>query len=273
LISTTSIDLKLAANDWQKCQWLADFSDTYPHASNLEPGSKGYHVSAGYSYLLDAVKNFSFVFMALFPIVNPIGCAPIFLTLASRYPESVRRLLARKIAVYAFAIMICSFLLGNLILAFFGISLFVLRIAGGIVLAATGWGLLNQKDTQRGEVPHDLGSLEDALRHAFYPLTLPITVGPGCISVAITLGARIKQGNEPIWQRGYLASVLAMLLVCYLISLCYRNADRLVRLLGDSGTSIMIRISAFILLAIGVQIIWDGLKDGLPELIHGSVGP
>ena len=226
-------------------------------------------MSAGFSYLLEAVRNFSFVFMALFPIVNPIGCAPIFLTLASRYPENVRKLLARKIAVYAYAIIVCSFLLGNLILAFFGISLFALRIAGGIVVATAGWRLLNQKDSPKGEIARDLESLEDALSHAFYPLTLPITVGPGCISVAITLGARIKEGSGSIWERGYLTSVLAILLVCFLIFLCYRNADRLVRLLGDSGTSIMIRISAFILLAIGVQIAWDGFEAGLPELLRG----
>lgn len=209
--------------------------------------------------------------MALFPVVNPIGCAPIFLTLASGYPENVRKVLARKIAIYAFAILICSFFLGNLILAFFGITLYVLRIAGGMVLAATGWELLNKKETQKGEVQRDLGSLEDALSHAFYPLTLPITVGPGCISVAITLGARMKQHGGFIWERGYATGVLAMLLICFLIVVCYQNADRLVRLLGDSGTSIMIRISAFILLAIGVQIMWDGLRDGLPGLLQNSI--
>jgi multiple antibiotic resistance protein len=227
-------------------------------------------VSNGVSILVDHIKSFSFVFMALFPVVNPVGCAPIFLTLSSGYPENIRKVLAKKIAIYAFAILICSFFIGSFILAFFGITLFVLRIAGGMVLAATGWKLLNQKEDPASEVRGNLGSLEDALSHAFYPLTLPITVGPGCISIAITLGARVKQSGGLIWERGYGTSLLAMVLVCILIAVCYQNADRLVRFLGTSGTSILIRISAFILLAIGVQIVWDGLRDGLPYLIHGA---
>jgi multiple antibiotic resistance protein len=217
---------------------------------------------------MEHIRNFSLVFMALFPVVNPIGGAPIFLTLASRYPASVRSVLARKIAVYSFAILMCSFFIGNFILAFFGITLFVLRIAGGMVLAATGWKLLNEKESQKGDVQQNLGSLEDALSHAFYPLTLPITVGPGCISIAITLGARVREHGGLIWERGYLSAILAMLLVCILVFVCYQNADRLVRLLGSAGTSILIRISAFILLAIGVQIAWDGLKAGLPDLLQ-----
>lgn len=218
--------------------------------------------------VVDHIKDFAFVFMALFPVVNPIGCAPIFLTLASRYPENVRVVLARKIAIYAFAILVCSFLIGNLILAFFGITLYVLRIAGGLVLAATGWGLLNEKESQDKDIQRDLGSLEDALSHAFYPLTLPITVGPGCISIAITLGARVKEHGGIIWERGYGTAILSMALICVLVAVCYRNADRLVHFLGTSGTSILTRISAFILLAIGVQIVWDGIQAGLPAMLH-----
>jgi multiple antibiotic resistance protein len=226
-------------------------------------------VQADLSYAVEPIRNFSFVFMALFPVVNPIGCAPIFLTLAARYPNDVRAVLARKIALYALAILISSFFIGNLILAFFGISLYVLRIAGGLVLASTGWTLLNQKDSQSSDVHADLGSLQDALSHAFYPLTLPITVGPGCISVAITLGARVKEHGGLFWERGYGTALLAMVLICFLVAVCYQNADRLVRFLGESGTTIMIRISAFILLAIGVQITWDGLQTGLPQLLKG----
>ncbi len=222
------------------------------------------------SLLLEHIRSFSFVFLALLPVVNPVGCAPIFLTLASGYPDSVRRVLARKIAIYAFAILICSFFIGNLILAFFGITLSVLRIAGGLVLAATGWQLLNQKDGQSKEAQGKFGSLEDAMNHAFYPLTLPITVGPGCISIAITLGARVREHSGVMWERGYIAAILAMLLICFLVFFCYQNAARLVRLLGSSGTSILVRISAFILLAIGVQIMWDGLAAGLPSLLNNS---
>ena len=120
---------------------------------------------------------------------------------------------------------------------------------------------------------------------AFYPLTLPITVGPGCISIAITLGAHMKHEAGPIWDRGYVSALIrrplgltipepcwwaehiGMFALCLLVSICYSRADRLVRMLGKSGTAILTRLSAFILLAIGVQIIWDGLKDGVPQLL------
>ena len=218
----------------------------------------------------DFVQTLVVVFVALFPVVNPIGDAPIFLALTQRYPHSAQRILARKIAAYGFALLAGSFLFGSIILDFFGISIVVIQIAGGLVVAATGWGLLNQTDSapQESEATE---SLEDALEHAFYPLTLPITVGPGCISIAITLGAHIRHQAGPGFEHGYprhfIAGLIGMFLLCLLVMICYSNADRLVTWLGKSGTTIMTRLSAFILLAIGVQIMWNGLSSGLPELL------
>lgn len=209
---------------------------------------------------------FAATFVALFPVVNPIGDAPIFLAITQAYPQSVRNILARKIAFYGFMLLAGSFLFGTPILDFFGISLVVVRLAGGMVLASTGWKLLNQDDSSVETKPE---SLEYALDHAFYPLTLPITVGPGCISIAITLGARFKHEAGPIWERGLLAGLLGMFALCVLVLICYSRADRLVRVLGKSGTTIITRLSAFILLAIGVQIIWDGLQAGIPQLLSG----
>jgi len=216
------------------------------------------------------VKTMMVVFLPLFPVVNPIGDAPIFLALTNRYPNSVRKVLARKIGAYGFAILAVSFLFGSVILDFFGISIVVIQIAGGLVLAATGWSLLNQKDDDAG-ASKTPDTLEDALSHAFYPLTLPLTVGPGCISIAITLGAHIRRQTGPGWEHGYalpfLAALTGMFLLCVMVMLCYGSADRLVTRLGKSGTTIVVRLSSFILLAIGVQIIWNGLENGLPELL------
>jgi multiple antibiotic resistance protein len=161
-----------------------------------------------------------------------------------------------------------SFLFGTPILDFFGISLPIIRVAGGLVIAATGWKLLNQDDSSSRDDAKP-GTMEDAMDHAFYPLTLPITVGPGCISIAITLGARMKHEAGPIWERGYVAALLGMFALCLLVLVCYSRADRLVQVLGKSGTTILTRLSAFILFAIGVQIIWDGLQAGLPQLLSG----
>lgn len=153
-------------------------------------------------------------------------------------------------------------------LGLFGISLVVIQIAGGLLVAATGWNLLNQKDDASTE-NRASETMEDALQHAFFPLTLPITVGPGSISIAITLGAHLRHQAGPGWEHGYprhfIAGLIAMFLLSGLVLVCYSNANRMERLLGRSGTNIVTRLSAFILFAIGVQILWNGLSAGMPQ--------
>ena len=221
--------------------------------------------------LADFIKVLVVTFITLFPIVNPLGDAPIFLSLTRRYPESIQKVLARKIAVYGFAILAISFLIGSEILALLGVSLFVVQLAGGLVVAATGWSLLNQQSDESSEKTNP-ATLENALEHAFFPLTLPLTVGPGCISIAITLGAHLRHQAGPGFEHGYprrfLAALTAMALTCVSVYLCYGNADRLVQVLGKSGTNILMRLSAFILLIIGVQIMWNGLNIGISQMVH-----
>ena len=219
--------------------------------------------------ILNFVKVLIIAFTTLFPVVNPIGCAPIFLSLTQRYPQSAQQILARKIAGYSFGILAVSLVFGTAILGFFGISLVVIQIAGGLILAATGWNLLNKEDGSSGrEAP---ATLEDALEHAFFPLTLPITVGPGCIAIAVTLGAHLRHEAGPGLIHGiprhFIAALLGMFLLCVLVMVCYGRADRLVQRLGKSGTSILMRLSAFILFAIGVQILWNGLSAGAPQIL------
>jgi multiple antibiotic resistance protein len=219
---------------------------------------------------IDFFKTVGVTFAALFPIVNPLGCAPIFFGLTRNYPQAAQKVLARKIAAYGFALLVMSALFGSEILAFFGISLFVVQIAGGLVVAAAGWNLLNQPEDD-SSAEHAPATLQDALDHAFFPLTLPLTVGPGGISIAITLGAHLRYQSGPGFVHGYprhfIAAGVGMFLICLLVMVCYGNAARLVRMLGKSGTSILTRLSAFILLAIGVQILWNGLSIGIPHLL------
>lgn len=220
--------------------------------------------------MVNFIKVLLVAFTTLFPLVNPIGCAPIFLALTRQYPASAQQILARKIAGYSFAILAVSLVFGTTILGFFDISLVVIEIAGGLVLAATGWNLLNQKDDQptTTEAP---ATLEDALEHAFFPLTLPITVGPGCIAVSVTLGAHLRHQAGPGLIHGiprhFIAALLGMFLLCVMVLVCYGRADRMVKMLGKSGTSILVRLSAFILFAIGVQILWNGLSAGIPQIL------
>ncbi|HEY4045612.1 MAG TPA: MarC family protein [Acidobacteriaceae bacterium] len=203
---------------------------------------------------------------ALFPIVNPLGSAAIFLNMIGGASEKVQRLLAQKIAVYSFFLLIGSLLWGVKVLSFFGISIYAVQIGGGLVVAATGWTLLGQspQDSKSASMRDD-----DILATAFYPFTLPITVGPGSISVAITLGAHLPaelHAGSIFSPRVLVASIIGIVLICLIIYICYRYARRAELLLGASGTSVFMRLSSFILLCIGIQIISAGVKAYLSSL-------
>ena len=197
---------------------------------------------------------------ALFPIVNPLGNAPIFLMLTRGLSEQGRAKLARTIAVNGLVLMVVSIFIGTHILGFFGISLPVVQVGGGLVVVSTGWALLRDSD--------DEGATEDAkrpcneanyMRQAFYPLTLPLTVGPGSIAVAITVGANRTEGSGRQWP--LIAGLLiGSFVIAVSIYLSYRFAERIGAALGDAAMNVVIRLSSFILVCIGVQILWNGLS-------------
>ncbi len=203
---------------------------------------------------------------ALFPIVNPLGSAAIFLNLIGDASPKVQELLTQKITVYSFFLLICSLLIGVKVLSFFGISIYAVQIGGGLVVAATGWSLLGQSP-QDPKSPSRTDS--DILANAFYPYTLPITVGPGSISVAVTLGAHlpVELHARSIFSPAVLiVSIVGVAVICLIIYLCYRYARGAERLLGASGTSVFMRLSSFILLCIGIQIMSAGVKAYLSSL-------
>jgi len=203
------------------------------------------------------------VVAALFPIVNPLGSAAIFINMIDGVQPQVHRALSQKISIYSFFLLICSLLWGVKILTFFGISIYAVQIGGGLVVAATGWSLLAQGSSGvRSNSVRD----ENILEHAFYPYTLPITVGPGSISVAITLGAHLPSElhvSSMFSPKVLIASLVGIAIVCIIIFICYSYASAAERLLGASGTSVVMRLSSFILMCIGVQIICAGLRDYL----------
>src|SRR5438309_1227105 len=165
--------------------------------------------------LLETAKHILLIFSALFPIVNPLGGSPVFLALTRDYPTSARRILARHVATNSFVLLIASFLIGSHILEFFGISIPVVQVGGGLIVISNGWAMLKSKEeTDRGPAVQKKVNMEDISRSAFYPLTLPLTVGPGSISMAITLGA-----NEPRHLGPNLIAVLAALIASALVAL------------------------------------------------------
>jgi len=216
--------------------------------------------------LLEALKTTILVISALFPIVNPLGGSPIFLALTRDYPTSARRMLAQQIAVNSFILLIASLFTGTHVLAFFGISLPVVQVGGGLIVISTGWSLLKQKeeDDDRGKAHREMDP-RDIFRHAFYPMTLPLTVGPGSISVAITLGANAAR-HLPQNLPDIVGAVIGSALIALSVFLCYGFADRLARLLGVTGMTVIMRLSSFLLVCIGVQIFWNGASVLLGSL-------
>jgi len=220
--------------------------------------------------LLEGAKSILLILTALFPIVNPLGGSPVFLSLTHDYPTSARRLLARKVAMNSFVLLIASFLIGSHILNFFGLSIPVVQVGGGLIVMSNGWSMLKRKeDHDRGTEVQKKVNLQEIFRSAFYPLTLPLTVGPGSISVAITLGANLPHhlGANLL---AILAGVIGSILVAISIFICYGYSDRLAAAVGDTGMSIILRLSSFLLVCIGVQILWNGAKALLQTVIPGS---
>ena len=208
---------------------------------------------------------------ALFPIVNPVDNIPIFLSLTAGLSSSSRIVLSRKIAFYSFMLLIGSVLIGTHVLAFFGISLPVVQVGGGFVLMAAGWMLLNRKDDEG--IAHETSAKQVGAsylsKRAFYPLTLPLTVGPGSMSVAIAVGANRPPGEEGRWYL-LVAAIVGCAVLAFVIFLTYRFAEIIGRAVGETSMSIIVRLSSFILLCIGVQIAWNGFSTLFRALLLHS---
>ncbi|HTS54188.1 MAG TPA: MarC family protein [Burkholderiales bacterium] len=197
---------------------------------------------------------------ALLPIVDPLGGAPIYLALTAGLRPEERGPMAKAVAVNSFLLLIASTLVGAYVLDFFGLSIPAVQVAGGIVVCGIAWSLLNSPNSPSAIARNSTPAItdDDLSQRAFYPLTMPLTVGPGSISVALTLGANPERGVRSQVVTA-LAHALGILIVAIAVYLCYRYADRILKKLGPTGTSVVVRLSAFILLCIGVQICWNGL--------------
>jgi multiple antibiotic resistance protein len=208
------------------------------------------------------VSAFLLTFAGLFPIVNPLESAPFFLGLTQGLSTAERRNLARKAALYGFALLLGSMALGPWLLEFFGIELPVVRIAGGLVVTALGWKLLSAESWSEHNTVSSSGTPQAAGRKigSFYPLTMPLTVGPGSMSVAITIGSRKPAGMPPLSQLAEhaIGAVLGVFAIGLCIYLAYRFAETIGKLLGATGLEVLVRLSAFILMCIGIEIIWNG---------------
>jgi len=213
--------------------------------------------------ILVAARSFLFVLVTMLPILNPAATAPIFLSLTEGASPTIRALLARRIARNMFWLMAGSMLIGSYVLDFFGISLPIVRIGGGLILASVAWRLLGATPA----TPDSRASLaetftpEHAQRQAFYPLTFPISCGPASIAVAITVGVALHDVKVVFSLARMGGALLALGLIGVLLYLAFRYGEHFLRLIGEAGTAVFLRLTAFILLCLGVQIVWDGVRE------------
>ncbi|KQO52541.1 MarC family protein [Methylobacterium sp. Leaf85] len=215
-----------------------------------------------------ALHSFVFAFSSLFSIVNPVGSALIFSQITAQNSHQERVEIAKRIGFYSALIMLAALWAGAPILNFFGVSLGALRIAGGLVVAASAWTLLSAPEVREArkhaEATHD--TTDSVADVAFFPLTLPFTTGPGTIAVAIALGSnRPAPGPDRIGF--YLGMSLAALALAILVRFTYGSADRVVTAIGPVGARVLGRLFAFLLLCIGTQITVNGVGDVLGPIL------
>lgn len=204
-----------------------------------------------------------FVFASLVPVLNPFGGAMFFLTLTQGVDPHDRRRLANRIGIYSLIVLFVCLYAGQLILNFFGISVGVLRMAGGIVLFSAGWQALNAPAADESQPPSRPRTKAALSTLAFYPFTLPLTTGPGAISVIVAVGA------TPVHDIGELfGRIIGIILSCLLVWVCYRYCDRITRSVGTAGADALSRIFAFILICLGVATFWKGFSDLYAMLPH-----
>lgn len=219
-------------------------------------------------------KVFLIAFSVLLPLINPLGSALVFLGLVGDAPPKVLHSLARRIAINNVIFLGVFEVLGSAILNFFGLSLPIVQLSGGMVVAAMGWTVLNQRSAgaesrnkeeetaSNGET--DTRDLED---RAFYPLTFPITSGPGTLVALLTVTAHISEKNLTHNILAHLGVFLAVVALSLLIYFCYAYAPRITKIIPPSTAHGILRVIAFILLCIGVQIAWNGLSALLATII------
>jgi multiple antibiotic resistance protein len=215
------------------------------------------------------VRSIILIITTLFPIVNPLSTAPLFLSLTQSGTPADRRILSRKIATNSFFLLLGSILIGTHVLSFFGISLPIVQVGGGLVVISAGWAMLKSDDDGHEEDRKEMERTASAhvlQRKAFYPLTLPLTVGPGSIATAVTLGANIPRSGGSALLFALLEAAVGSLVIALLVWVCFAFADRTAKLLGPTAMSVMTRLSAFLLTCIGLQIVWNGVRALAHEL-------
>ncbi len=221
-------------------------------------------------YLAFYGKSLLFALIGVLPIINPLASAPIFVDFTRGLSDDARTRLARRIGQHVIVLLSFAMVMGSYVLDFFGVSLPAVRIAGGMVVASIAWRMLNAQQATSDDATQMVNALTEdkAIIKAFYPLTFPLTCGPGSISVAIAVGASLHTRRSVTETMFNLAGGLtAAVLLGLLVSLTFRYASRLLHRLGEARKIVFLRLMAFLLLCVGVEIIWNGVQSLISQVM------
>jgi multiple antibiotic resistance protein len=209
-------------------------------------------------------QSFLLALTALLPLINPFGSALVLLSMVGDQTIQVYRRLALRVALSMFIFLIATEYLGTFVLDFFGISLAVIQVTGGLVIAATAWRLLFESDPNahaRGKAEEVGGKFNEEAslyQQVFYPFTFPITAGPGSVVVMLTLTAQLPTTHRATKALLHGGIMLAAATIALLVYLCYGYAPRITRLVSPGTVHGILRIIAFLLMCLGVQLIERG---------------
>jgi multiple antibiotic resistance protein len=209
-------------------------------------------------------ETFMYGFASLFAVINPVGMSAVFLSMTKDLPASVRQKGAYRVALWGGILLVATFFIGPGLLKFFGISVAAMQVAGGLLVFFTAWSTFDSKPRVTSEEKEEKAGREDII---FFPLTMPLTTGAGAMAVMIALATKL-QIDHTYGVIGVLASLLSILVVMALVALCYRWSEPIFRRLGHTGTNVVSRVSAFLLLSIGVSIIWEGILGLIGQMPH-----
>jgi multiple antibiotic resistance protein len=202
-------------------------------------------------------------FVALFPVVNPLGTAFILSPYFSDLTRKERVWAVTRVTFYSFMICLVTLLVGHYILELFGLSIPIIQLAGGIMICKIGWEFLasdeKTPDATKAGNQAELDKIKQVENKLFYPITFPITAGAGTIAVLFTLSAQSEDKDFSVYMVNMAALVVSIIGICILIFLFYLNTNRLISYIGTHNEAIINRIMAFLIFCVGLQIAAGGI--------------
>lgn len=214
-------------------------------------------------------QSFWLVLVTLLPALNPVTISMFFLALTDGASQQIRRSMATRVAIQTTLLMVFFMLLGPHILALFSLSIDIVRLGGGLLLAMIGWNMINAKSAEESaEKSAQALTPETANMLCFYPLTFPLSFGPGTLVATITVSVTLVSNNSPaVIAVNLVGATVGCLVAGAIVLVCYRYAEKLLKPLGKTGGMIFLHFSAFILLCLGIQVAWGGLRSLIGDVI------